>query len=356
MVGGRALAEGVGSLSNIGDAIEKALERKKHEVADAKRFEASYKTSDALQKVIGLSPEEFSGLSAKDKIAKFTGAIGTMEIKRKEEESGALQDERMARVLNFQQQQQDRAAQGRVAGNMQRLLAPSMAMQPGEGPLSNEGFDANVTQRTGLSPAARALIQGSAEAGAPLPPSVLDDLIKGGAAGANTPDSFVEDPLTGSRFLASGKTRLPSGTNPSRFENNAIKMVEHPVTGQALGFWINHAGAKPVWKSLPSDVGLTRDEISAMNTELRPWGDAVALKLNKMTPADAEKKIDAIREKYLGIAARRRGGGSSGRTVPAPGTMREQAGRVTVTKDGKQFTLPASQLDAAKRQGYQPVQ
>lgn len=227
---GRSIGQG---LAMRAADMKRREEEDKRKAEEAKKMRAMAKV---LKDDIGLSDSEIQGADS----ASLKGAIdGYMLSQSDRHQKLQMQRDALA-IAGMKMLQRD--AEGRKSIPQQLVAGFESRGRGIPAPVSNEAFDQQLTQSTGMPTGVRELIAAHAQAGQELPPGIMDDIIRqqGGRTGA---DTFIEDDKTGARFLASGNTRLPSGTNPEKFttvtvtDPNTGLPVELPVnprTGQAL--------------------------------------------------------------------------------------------------------------------------
>lgn len=232
MAGLSALASGIGGgfsqgLASMSEAFTKAQEKKKQLASQGKAADALFKASPELAKLTGMTPEDWALLAPEDKIAAVQGAQGAQAFEEGQRK-GRLD------VMRLMAAEQELANAEREPAFLNELAQMGQAPEAVPSPMNNEAFD----QRT--RPVDLAGLAGAAgRTGYRLDMRTADDLLRAANAGkadgeVMAPGEFIEDPITGTRFLTRGKTMLPSGTNPAKMVGEAEPVVD-PRTGALLG-------------------------------------------------------------------------------------------------------------------------
>jgi hypothetical protein len=169
LAGGQALGAGIGGgLASVGDALAKALERKQREG----------KISEQLGKLLETAYPERADEFKTWSLPQKQGFLEGEALKSAQRKEGIEMERLLGDIQDQIEARADRARNRALPGAMRQLLEAPLAI--GTGPLSNEAFDARVSSASGISPGALALLRAAEQSGAPIPPSVLDDLIRGG--------------------------------------------------------------------------------------------------------------------------------------------------------------------------------
>jgi len=182
--------------------------------------------------------------------------------------------------------------------------------------------------------------------------------------------SFNEDPVSGARFARTGNTVLPSGVNPSK-----ITMVDvtDPNTGELVSLPVNPRTGQAILKprapvvnrvapNFLSELALLRYQINPEPNNERERNNPKVLEKrirdgregirSMIDDAHALKQLD---DQQRDIMYGRYGITGAGTAYTAPSAPAAARVRV-VAPDGKRYTLPEAQLEAAKQQGYKLLQ
>ncbi len=236
-----SIASGIASAGqSIGQGLAmRTADMKRREEADKRKAEQAKKIrgmAKMFQEDLGLSDSEVQASDADQLGGLIEGFMLSQSSKHQK-----LQQERDALAIAGMKMLQ-RDAEGRRQVPKQLMEGFDTTARSLPAPLSNESFDAGMTQATGMPPGVRELIAAHANAGVELPASVMDDLIRQrGAAGG--PMTFEQDPVTGARFARQGNSVLPSGTNPAMMQTvtvtdpntgEPVELAVNPRTGNAL--------------------------------------------------------------------------------------------------------------------------
>lgn len=219
----------------------RAADMKRREEDDKRKAEQAKKIrgmAKMFQEDLGLSDSEVQGKDANELGGLVEGYMLSQSAKHQK-----LQQQRdQLTIAAMKMLEKD--AQGRKSIPQELVAGFESRGRNIPAPMSNEGYDQQMTQSTGMPTGVRELIQAHANAGQELPPGIMDDIIRQQGAGRGA-DSFIEDDVTGARFLASGNTRLPSGTNPARMQTVT---VTDPNTGEPVELTVNPRTGMPVLK------------------------------------------------------------------------------------------------------------
>lgn len=227
-----ALAAAIGGAGkSIGAALARMGEEHKRNATQAKAVETFLSTLP--EEKLPMDMQAFKNLSAKEKIGIGMGLLQGQQYQQEQQRTAMFG----AQLKDANERISARAAE---ATNMARgpkfLSALSRYRQP-----TLETMPPGVAGPPNLQPGmdfSGAAGRAAEETGFQLPTAALSRLLgeMGDDAGNTGADSFIEDNVTGSRFLASGKTRLPSGMNPDRI---ATVSVTDPNTGDLIDLPVN---------------------------------------------------------------------------------------------------------------------
>lgn len=217
----------------------RAADMKRREEDDKRKAEQAKKIrgmAKMFQEDLGLSDSEVQGKDANELGGLVEGYMLSQSAKHQK-----LQQQRdQLTIAAMKMLEKD--AQGRKSIPQELVAGFESRGRSIPAPMSNEGYDQQMTQNTGMPTGVRELIQAHANAGQELPPGIMDDIIRQRGASSG-PMSFEEDPVTGSRFARQGNSVMPSGSNPEKMTSVTVNdpntglPVELPVnprTGQAL--------------------------------------------------------------------------------------------------------------------------
>lgn len=236
-----ALAAAIGGAGkSLGAALARMGEEHKRNATQAKAVETFLSTLP--EDKMPMDMQAFKNLSAKEKIGIGMGLLQGQQFKQEQQRTELLGSQ----LRDVNERISARAAEAtnmargpKFLSALSRYRQPTLeTMPPGvEGP-------ANLQPGMDFSGAAG---RAADETGFQLPTAALSRLLgeMGDDAGNTGADSFIEDNITGSRFLASGKTRLPSGVNPDRITTVS---VTDPNTGDLIDLPINPRSGTPLLK------------------------------------------------------------------------------------------------------------
>lgn len=319
--------------ASIGRGMENMAARMKRQQDEDKDRADKAKKIRGMAKMfsedLGLSDSEVQSKDAEE----LAGMVEGFMLENSSRHQKLKQEHEALAIAALKRQAETEAASRSVPGLMMEDIEGAGQGIPS--PLSNEAFDAELTERTGLPPFVRNFIQAHARAGAPLPPNAIDDILRqtGAAGRRKVPEAGT---IGGRNVIYSPDTGafqvMPDDITEADF-------YKDPNTGEPIPGVIN-VGGKPVRVPVPKPEA---------TGELQPVLDPITKKPVPGMGMDAEGKVHDFRS----MLQKARGDGA-----PASGPASEPAAapasskRVTVQKDGKLFTLPEAQLDEAKKQGY----
>lgn len=214
------------------------------------------------------------------------------------------------------------------------------------------------------------LMQAASETGYQLPPAMLSQMMRENSQtdwNAVMPHPFEIDGVRGA-VGKSGQFQFLPQTTPDSLQSIPVLDDQGNVLGYRVptGKGGSAPAPKQTTKTLPdsynSRLSLLQDELKAAETTASKTDDE--LKKLKLQPQSYYKTAAKNAAKAISDhVARFQEQGyaddnfwkSEKQRLGLGGSAPAASGRVTVTKGGKQFTVPASQLDAAKQQGYSEV-
>ena len=221
---------------------------------NAKVADAMVKANPDLEQRMGMTPGQFSTLSAQDKIAATTGYIKNQGV----QEMAARMKDWDAQAGQRQQQVQDDQTAGAFLQNY--LTAPETTTDP-------DGTERPTSPQERLSMAAGKTPGMSGR----ILPKVMDSLAKWQAVQQKPAPTdnelsttFSEDPTTGARFANRGKQILPAGYDPDTQKDGPVYSPDGKM------FWSGKQWT-PL-KELGYPEGSTIKTIAGVNAVVGPTG------------------------------------------------------------------------------------
>jgi hypothetical protein len=395
--GGAYLYAGI---SGAGDSVGEGITRMGQNLRQAKAYRAM--AVDAL----GMDPDEVDKMG----LGELTGHVQAAGMKATMQQHAALAQQEMAKAAMMQNQVEESDAMGRLGPALASLMAgqggggapaagqnpadmggdvdPGQEMGPASagGPAAMMGVPGGGTGTRALDPAL--IMQAMSSMGptssrvqAAMWRNLMPQLMGGEQMG---PQSWT-DPATGAHFARMGKTLMRS-ENPdvinslmgaqqvpgySMVQTAANKLQALPIKERTPGPAFDAAIGKLTGDIYDAQSRLSTPDAEMMDSQGKPL-DAATIKARRasaqrvLQSATAQVKrlvdshhtlknlTDEQRDTYysdLGLG----GGGSAaaGAGKGAEGTQGTKGtDRVTVSKGGKVFNIPASQVDQAKKAGY----
>ena len=177
-----ALAAGIADAGrSIGSGLTgMAADMKRKQEADQQRAEQAKKIRGMAKMFsddLGLSKSEIETKDANE----LAGMVEVFMNENSPRHQKLKAEHEQLAIAALKRQAENETAQRRVPGVMMEQVEGAAAGVPS--PLNNEAFDQRLTQDTGLPPFVRNFIAAHAKAGAPLPPSAIDDLLRQSAGG-----------------------------------------------------------------------------------------------------------------------------------------------------------------------------
>lgn len=320
-----------GGISSAGNSIVNRIDQHTAEMKRLKAFRAM--AVDGL----GMDPEQVDQMDADT----LQGKLEAVAIRsQRERESAALQDQQ------YQQMQRHAGAQFQAGLNTGQPVTP------------------------------QAMLSAAQQAGYQLPPNVLTQMMRENDAvnwDQIMPHPFEVDGVKGV-VGKSGQFQFLPQTTPESMQAIPVMDTDGNIVGMRVP--TGKGGSAPLPKNNPktlpdsynSRLSLLQDELkTAQSTAAKTDDELKKLKLSgtrdyyqKAAQAAlkaigdhvsrfqeqgyADDKFWAAEKQRLGLSREGSQGGEGKAT-----------GRVTVSKDGKQFTVPAAQLEEARKQGYTEV-
>lgn len=301
MAGAQGLGRGIESMgADLGAGIQRLMERK--------RNDAQLTTS--LRKTLSIAypdrKDDFAVMGKDELQGTLKGEALRAALTDEQDRRQKMQYDLSALRDEAQQREAQRALPGAILGEAQADI-PS--------PLSNANFDTETDRRLALPPGAGNLLRGYQQAGAPLPPAILGDLLQRGAGGLDGAGPPVIDqvdlPFGNKGAVLRGSKNLqiltdPKGALPTEqiedADGNVHTIVRNPKTGAPMLL-----RPPPAQKDVSQISG--SDKLRALTSQLDavhktlPFGEA-----EKKKAADLSRRIDELIE----------GGGKGGAGAPAP--------------------------------------
>jgi len=367
--GNNWMGSGISSAGNsIAGGIRDFKQEKKEDTAAKAIYEALAPQPGADGSVtghpFGVTKDQLDGMSRSDRVAYVHGQVQSLAVKQ---HMAQLAQEQAA----YQDQQQQRAAGVKFINNLAQPGAAPGPVDPEAGvPLSAPGparFDPQSFMRA------------ASKAGYRLEPKEMVQWMRENAAdaGSETPVGWTSPagnpyvkyhhtltadraPFDLSQYAGSvpnGWTAAPDGRGGVRYLQAEKEAQPKPLPS---AFYTGQKDLVDQLNRHQANAALSDDELKAKNYIAGDTPTAKRATIAKaLTNAAAkltghyetfQKQGYATPEVFDTLYAQH------GLTPPgaAAGAAPASGGRVTVTKGGKQYTIPASQLEDAKKQGYTP--
>lgn len=290
--GGGLAGFGAG-LTALADGIAQRAERKKQEYDNGKIADAFVKTNPEVLKSLGYSDEnEFKALSAQDRfnsVAGYMKALGVKEAMAEQEQKAKLNAELLKRYQR-ENQEADREAESTDLFNRQvagatvspRIRAVTADLVSPEFKIVDLNRFSGMSAQEQPMPDMRELQMFAARAGInPRQQYEISQAFENFSQGnADNGGAFTEDPVTGSRFFAFGRSVLPSGVNPKVKGENPTQPQEIKLNGASTGWALFPDGR---YRQLPKG----EDKINA--AQFDSDGDGVLSQAEWVQAVQAEK-------------------------------------------------------------------
>lgn len=296
--GNQALAGGISQAGQaINDGIEKHREEQKRIADKGRMADGIAKAYPQLLSKLGVSPEQFANMGAREKAPLLDGAMQGLQQMQE------MQDrEQRAQLLQMKADEMQQAlADQEDSRNFARAyhLPKYLAQQPT--PASGAELPQMLADFAAVNPAAANRL------------GYLDQAVKNAGRDDMGAPAYSEDPVTGQRVVFRGGQMLPSGTNPQQAMANIppIKgFISLPV-----------GNGKFIWRPDPSSNSLSIDDNIKM-LELQ----AKLLERNFTVEGDAQRQaiMDSIKQLRAGGGAQ--GGGAAPAPTPAKATNKDPLG------------------------------
>jgi hypothetical protein len=299
------LGQGIAlGMANLAERFSQKREADKLLLANAKAAQAIYKNNPTLQKMLGVSPEEFQGASAQQQVSMMQAGVTHLTLQqanaraRREEAAAALAEEEAVNQGKFPAFAKDVSEMGQAPGSVAFDASPE-EFERRTAPV-NFGSIMGAASRTGYRPQA----------------GTLDDLLRAnaaGAAGADRPLAFDEDPVSGNRFARSGNSVLPSGVNPARASSTAEELFD--ADGTVIGHRVPIGGGRFTFRAAKPPA----------SGELLPVIDPKTKKPIEGLGMDAAGKVHDYRNNMQKLGAEELLGGApakGGKAAEEPGMKR----------------------------------
>lgn len=278
---GRSIGQG---LAMRAADMKRREEEDKRKAEEAKKMRAMAKV---LKDDIGLSDSEIQSADS----ASLRGVIdGYMLSQSDRHQKLQMQRDALA-IAGMKMLQRD--AEGRKSIPQQLVAGFESRSRGIPSPVSNEAFDQQLTQSTGMPTGVRELIAAHAQAGQELPPGIMDDIIRQQGGGRQQP--FFDPAMVNKALPIEGMPnlrRVVTGPNESQILNTetSVEEVRDPDTGTLLGHRLPNVkgGSQFVRAPISNDLK-PADKLRALSSQL------TAL-LSMPTPANKEQATLVQRE------------------------------------------------------------
>lgn len=291
-----SLASGIADAGrSIGQGLAmRAADMKRREEEDKRRAEQAKKIrgmAKILKDDLGLSDSEIQTADANELDGVIEGFMTSNSVKHQK-----LQQERDAlAIASMKILARDAEARKGIPAQLAAGFEERGRSLPT--PLSNEAFDQQLTQSTGMPPGVRQLIEAHAQAGVELPPGVMDDIIRQQGGDRNKP--FFDPTTVGKAMPIEGMPnlrRVVTGPNESQILNTetSVEEVRDPETSLLLGHRLpNMKGGSQFVRAPISSELKPADKLRALSAQLTallsmPTAD------NKAQAQVVQKEIDAM--------------------------------------------------------------
>jgi hypothetical protein len=352
---------------------------------EAKKLNQQAKAADAMVTAnpeilsqLQLSAEQWKAGGARDRVAALQGIMQAQGYQKAQSEMKTAQLQRslaQAQVDKFSRMETEDEA---IGSALQRLYpagsSPTAAAgpQPQPQPSILELLSANGMAPQSAPPQAQGMVPSQIDIGRALNTeglggrgalNLLAQLEKIGMLQQKSriPEpSFVEDKETGNRFLQLDKTVLPSGINPARITAGAIPQVDE-ATGNIIGHSVPIGGGRYTFRGIANEATTRKADIGSIteaekalaniDNEIAAYHRRGELaKTDKTVTAPPPSRLQELEQRKARVQRR------LADLDEPPQDPAKPADRVTVVgPDGKQYTVPRSQLSQAQKQGYKPL-
>ncbi len=291
-----SIANGISQAGRgIGQGLAmRAADMKRQQDEDKRKAEEAKKMrsmAKVLQKDLGLSDSEIQGSDASSLKGTIDGYMLSQSSAHQK-----LQEQRDAlAIAGMKMLQRDAESRREIPKQLVEGFESRGRGIPS--PVSNEAFDAQMTQDTGMPAGVRELIGAHAKAGVELPAGVMDDLIRQQSAGRNKP--FFDPTMVNKAHAIDGMPnlrRIVTGPNESQILNTetAVEEVRDPETGMLLGHRLpNVKGGAQFVRAPLSNALKPADKLRALSSQLTALL-ATPLPGNREQAAVVQKEIDAM--------------------------------------------------------------
>lgn len=322
---------------------------------------------------MGVDRTQFDTLGARDKMAIVSGFMQASGAKSQQLDRQAQAQALQAKAMMLRQNADEADAFQQIAP----AASAWTKANPGKNPSAVDvlGWMSGAK----LNPRTQGVIMNKLIAG----------MMNGENGSAPAPANFIQDPVTGARFLQSGRTVMGSGMAPGTAgasgdspihtiaddQGNEYQVMTDPKSGK-MQIVNRPEKTRPVPESFFSQYGDLKQQLqsaqkysTADDKTLKatfPSGDPETIRTESKAKLDAAtRNLGELLHDYQSQGygsedfwqgLRQRHGLPAGTTAAAAGkgSSGGAAGgdRISVWKDGKQFTVPANQKDEAVKAGY----
>lgn len=358
-----AMGQAAGNIQGIGATIAGGIKNWQQEKKEDKAARAVFDALDPEDSdesgraphPFGITKDELDGMSRADRIAFVGGKVQSLSVKQ----HMAQMEREQAEEQRRQEDQTDQQLQRTAQAEFQRRLSP---MQPFE-----QGPQQAMTPDRVLGEAAAA--------GYRLPPQMLQQMMQE-QEGVNwqdvMPRPFEIEGVKGAVGKSGQFQFLPQAT-PESLQAVPVTDADGNIVGMRVP--TGKGGTAPLPASKPKTLpdsyntrlntimeGLEsiQGTISKTDDELKSiyrGQDPAKLRAAKSAELERQKKtlrdhVSRFKEQGYGDEPFWKGEMERLGLSASPAATPAAADRITVIKDGKQFTVPASQLAEAEKQGY----
>lgn len=355
---GRNYAEG---MSNLGSGLARGRADWKQKQLLAKSADFMVKSYDTkgedgqvkniVLEQMGIHPDQWNTLGADDKTAAVMGVMKGMAAKQQQQEMEARMQEQQARKTMLDNQTAESDAMSTIAPLAQQWAAANPGKQPAPADILSWMSNAK------LNPRAQASVLGklipsmmNGEGATPMPVNWTDAqgnswVVQGHnlqrSQPAFDPAQFMG--ADGTTTATGDYTPMPDGKGGVRYLKNAAKKQIPPTMQSLLMKHLDDFNDATTRLETP-DADLTAAGLNPKTVRTSLSNRQKTALKNGQTLIDTQHKLgnlsDDERDSFY------QSFGISPQNGSAPSE------RITVYKDGKQFTVPANQKDEAVKAGY----